>query len=170
MDGEVANGVEQDVLRPERCAALPPAGYHIPESPAQKALFDSCDEDADKSCRRQRKKSSVVNSESPPLRKSCWRHPWARRSRTRILSIALEHVGVSLNAPSFKDVTELGARRVQRLTLMGGECQLRSDGSAVDEGELNISFIRRGPERLSSLNDIPGSRRVNLLLASLIVP
>jgi hypothetical protein len=109
--------------------------------PVKKTLFDSCHEDTERSCRRERKKSSVVKPRPPPSRKSCKRHscrvvkqcPGKRNADLVVIFQAFKHFAVIFSALPLQDVTELGVRHGQSLNLPSWEYQLRSDRS-VDQG------------------------------------
>jgi hypothetical protein len=138
LDDEFANDVEQDVLRPELSLQRDTIFLKVP---VKKTLFDSCHEDTERSCRRERKKSSVVKPRPPPSRKSCKRHscrvvkqcPGKRNADLVVIFQAFKHFAVIFSALPLQDVTELGVRHGQSLNLPRWEYQLRSDRS-VDQG------------------------------------
>ena len=71
-------------------------------------------------------------------------------------SQTLKHLAVSLGAPPFEDVTELGAQRGQRPNVLDGKYQLRSDRSAVDKWEIEYFTYQKQSRAFELAERHPG--------------
>src|ERR1700677_1318044 len=67
-----------------------------------------------------------------------------------------KHFAAIFSAPPFQDVTELGAQRRQSPNLLCWEYQLRSDRSAVDQGEIEYFAYHKGSGAFEFAERYPG--------------